>query len=136
MKNWLGMLSTIWLGLVTHKLRSFLTILGVVIGVASVITLMSIGHGAEAQILSNIQSLGSNLVTIRPGATVSFGGVRSSSGGVRTLTVEDADAIAQLPDITAVSPANTSNQQLIVGNQNTNAHDQRRQPRVSSALTT
>jgi putative ABC transport system permease protein len=121
MKSFLNFLSTIWMGLITHKLRSFLTILGVVIGVASVITLMSIGRGSEAQILSNIQSLGSNLLTIRPGAAVSFGGIRGSFGGSRTLTVEDADAIAQLPDITAVSPSNSSSLQLIVGSQNTNS---------------
>jgi putative ABC transport system permease protein len=122
MKTLLTFFSTIWMGLITHKLRSFLTILGVVIGVASVITLMSIGKGSEQQILSNIQSLGSNLVTIRPGASVSFGGVRGGFGGSRTLTVEDASAIAQqVPDITAVSPSNTSNLQLIVGNENTNA---------------
>jgi putative ABC transport system permease protein len=111
----------VWLGLSTHKLRSFLTILGVVIGVASVITLMSIGRGSEAQILSNIQTLGSNLITIRPGASV-FGGIRGGFGGVRTLTVEDANAIAQqVADVTAVSPSNTSNLQLIVGSKNTNS---------------
>jgi putative ABC transport system permease protein len=122
MKNWLSFLSTIWLGLITHKLRSFLTILGVVIGVASVITLMSIGRGSEAQILSNIQSLGSNLITIRPGASISFGGIRGGFGGVRTLTMEDADAIAQqVPDVTAVSPSNTSNMQLVMLGKNTNS---------------
>jgi putative ABC transport system permease protein len=122
MKYWLSFLSTIWLGLITHKLRSFLTILGVVIGVASVITLMSIGRGSEAKILSNIQSLGSNLITVRPGASVSFGGIRGGFGGARTLTMEDADAIAQqVADVTAVSPSNTSNLQLVVGSQNTNS---------------
>ncbi len=120
MKRRLSFITTVWLGLSTHKLRSFLTILGVVIGVASVITLMSIGRGAEAQILSNIQSLGANLVTIRPGASLGFGGVRSA-GGASSLTAEDAEAIAQLPDITAVSPANTSSLQLNVNGQNTSA---------------
>jgi putative ABC transport system permease protein len=120
MKNLMSFLSTVWLALSTHKLRSFLTILGVVIGVASVITLMSIGHGAEAQILSNIQTLGANMIAIRPGA-ITFGGIRSSFGAVRTLTLEDAEAISQLPDISAISPVNSSNQQLIVGGQNTNA---------------
>ena len=54
MKTWLNFLATVWLGLSTHKLRSFLTILGVVIGVASVITLMSVGRGAQTDILSRI----------------------------------------------------------------------------------
>ncbi len=121
MKKWLGTLTTVWLGLSTHKLRSFLTILGVVIGVASVITLMSIGKGSTQQILSNIQSMGANLISIRPGASM-FGGVRGAAGGVRTLTMEDADAIAQqVPNITAVSPSNTSNLQLVVGGKNTNS---------------
>jgi len=121
MKKWLGTLTTVWLGLSTHKLRSFLTILGVVIGVASVITLMSIGKGSTQQILSNIQSMGANLLSIRPGASM-FGGVRGAAGGVRTLTMEDADAIAQqVPNITAVSPSNTSNLQLVVGGKNTNS---------------
>jgi putative ABC transport system permease protein len=120
MKKLLSFISTIWLGLSTHKLRSFLTILGVVIGVASVITLMSIGRGSEAQILSNIQTLGSNLVTIRPGASI-FGGVRGFAQ-TRTLTIEDADAISQtIANVTAVSPSNSSNLQLVVGSKNTNA---------------
>jgi putative ABC transport system permease protein len=121
MKRRLSFFMTIWLGLSTHKLRSFLTVLGVVIGVASVITLMAIGRGTEAQILNNIQSLGANLITIRPGAAFSFGGVRSAIGGASTLTVEDAEAIAQLPDIAAVSPANSSSLQLNVNGQNTSA---------------
>jgi putative ABC transport system permease protein len=120
MKSLLTFLSTVWLGLSTHKLRSFLTILGVVIGVASVITLMSIGRGSEAKILSNIETLGSNLITIRPGASM-FGGVRGFAQ-TSTLTKEDADAISQtISNITAVSPSNSSNLQLMVGSKNTNA---------------
>jgi putative ABC transport system permease protein len=127
MKKLLGFLSTVWLGLSTHKLRSFLTMLGVVIGVASVITLMSIGKGAEAQILSNIESLGSNLVSISPGALTTVGGgvrvVRSFGGGAGgTLTVQDAEAIAQeVPDVVAVSPSYSTSLQLVAGTENTNA---------------
>jgi putative ABC transport system permease protein len=118
-KKWLGFLSTVWLGLVTHKLRSFLTILGVVIGVASVIVLMSIGQGTTKQIIENIQSMGSNLIAIRPGS-FTFGGVRG--GMSQTLTMEDASAIeAQVPNISAVAPSYTSNLQLVVGSKNTNA---------------
>jgi putative ABC transport system permease protein len=121
MKKLLGFLSTVWLGLSTHKLRSFLTMLGVVIGVASVITLMSIGKGAEAQILSNIQSLGSNLVSISPGS-FSFGGVRGAFGASQTLTVQDGEAIVEkVSGITAVSPSYSSNLQLVVGSENTNS---------------
>ena len=119
MKKWLSLLSTVWLGMSTHKLRSILTILGVVIGVASVITLMSIGRGTEAEILSNIQSLGSNLVTIRPGS-FTFGGVRG--GMSQTLTIDDSEAIAQqISNISAVSPTYSSSLQLVAGGKNTNS---------------
>jgi putative ABC transport system permease protein len=119
MKKWTSFLSTVWLGLSTHKLRSFLTMLGIVIGVAAVIILMSIGRGATAQILANIQSMGSDLITVRPGS-FSFGGVR---GGVSaTLTMEDAEAIAdQVSYISAVAPSYSSSLQLVVGSENTNS---------------
>ena len=122
MKKWLNFLATVWLGLSTHKLRSLLTILGVVIGVASVITLMSIGRGATASILANIESMGSDLITIRPGVSFGFGGVRGAGGSTQTLTMEDAEAIAEHIDyVSAVAPYNSSNLQLVVGNENTNA---------------
>jgi len=119
MKKWASFFSTVWLGLSTHKLRSFLTMLGIVIGVAAVIILMSIGRGATAQILANIQSMGSDLITVRPGS-FSFGGVR---GGVSvTLTMEDAEAIAdQVSYISAVAPSYSSSLQLVVGSENTNS---------------
>ncbi len=119
MKRWFGFFSTVWLGLVTHKLRSFLTILGVVIGVASVIVLMSIGQGSTQQILDSIQSMGANLITIRPGA-FTFGGVRG--GMSQTLTMEDSEAIAeQVSNIAAVAPSYTSSLQLVVGEKNVNS---------------
>jgi putative ABC transport system permease protein len=106
MKKWIEPLSTAWVGVITHKLRSSLTILGIVIGVAAVIALMSIGRGAEADIISRIETLGSDLITIRPGASVGFGGIRSAGGSVQTLTMEDAEAIAeQVPYISSVAPS-------------------------------
>jgi putative ABC transport system permease protein len=122
MRKWLDPLTTAWTGVISHKLRSFLTILGIVIGVGAVIALMSVGRGAESEILSNIQSLGANLVTIRGGAGFSFpGGVRAAFGSSQTLTENDAAAIAQLPNITAVSPSYTSSLQFNANGQNTNA---------------
>jgi putative ABC transport system permease protein len=119
MKKLLNFLATVWIGLSTHKLRSFLTILGVVIGVAAVISLMSIGKGVTASVLENIQSMGSDLVTVRPGA-FTFGGVRG--GSAQTLTMEDAEAIAeQVPYISAVAPTYSSNLQLVVGSENINS---------------
>jgi putative ABC transport system permease protein len=122
MKKWLGPLATVWLGLTTHKLRSFLTMLGIIIGVASVITLMSIGRGSTAQILANIQSMGANVITISGGMSFGPGGVRGAGGSTQTLTVEDAEAIAeQVSNISAVAPSSSSNLQLVVGSENMNA---------------
>jgi putative ABC transport system permease protein len=92
--------------LAANKLRSGLTMLGIVIGVGAVIALMSIGSGAQAAIAANIRSLGANLITITPGA-VSQGGVSQGNGTAPTLTVADATAIADpnnVPDAAAVSP--------------------------------
>ena len=117
MKKWVNFFNTVWLGLSTHKLRSFLTILGVVIGVASVITLMSIGEGTQARILSNIEEMGTDLVTIRPGART-FGGVRTAASN--TLTMEDAEAISGVPNVSAVAPTYGSSLQVVVGSENMN----------------
>jgi len=122
MKKRFNFLATVWVGLSTHKLRSFLTMLGIIIGVASVIILMSIGKGVTADILANIESMGSDLITISPGASVGFGGVRSAGGSTRTLTMEDAEAISeQVPYISAVAPSSSSNLQLVVGGENMNS---------------
>ena len=122
MKRWLEQLFTAWEGARTHKLRSSLTILGIVIGVAAVISLMSIGRGTQAQILSNIESLGSNLITVTPGMSFERGGVMRPIGSTTTLTLEDAQAIAeQVPYVTAVAPYSSSSQQLIFEINNMNA---------------
>jgi putative ABC transport system permease protein len=122
MNKWVEPLSSAWVGVRTHKLRSGLTMLGIVIGVAAVISLMSIGRGAEALIISNIQSMGSDLITISPGAYTGFGGVRGAGGSTRTLTMEDAEAIAeQVSYISSVAPSYSSNLQLVVGGENMNA---------------
>lgn len=119
MKTLVNLISTVWMGINTHKLRSFLTMLGIVIGVASVITLMSIGKGATASILESIESIGSNLITISPGSST-FRGVTGSSG--QTLTFEDAEAIAEQVDyVENVAPYYSAYTQIIYGNANTNA---------------
>jgi len=119
MKKWFEPLATAWVGVVTHKLRSSLTILGIVIGVAAVIALMSVGRGAEASIISGIESLGSDLIFISPGATEEKGGIKGAAGSAETLTLEDASAIAeQVPDITAVAPYYSSGLQVVVGSEN------------------
>ena len=122
MKKWFEPLATAWVGMVTHKLRSFLTILGFVIGVAAVITLMSLGRGAEAEIISRIEGIGSDLIIIRPGASIGHGGIMGAAGSANTLTLEDASAISeQVPYVTSVAPSYSRALQLVVRNQNINA---------------
>jgi len=123
MKKWFEPLATAWVGVVTHKLRSFLTMLGIVIGVAAVIALMSIGRGATADILERIGSMGSDLITISPGASVGPGGLRGVTGSVQTLSQEDATAIAeQVTYVDLVAPTYSSNLQLVVGGENMNVN--------------
>ena len=118
MKEWFEPLASAWIGVVTHKLRSFLTTLGIVIGVAAVIALMSIGRGAEASIISRFEELGSDLILIHPGA-FSSRGVSSAAGSATSLTLNDAVAISeQVPYIDSVAPFCSQSLQLVVGAQN------------------
>jgi putative ABC transport system permease protein len=118
MKRIFSPLSTAWIAVVTHKLRSFLTILGVVIGVAAVIILMSVGKGTESTILKNLSNLGANMITVRPGSS-SQGGVRGGFGSASTLTLEDANAIAaNVTNINGVAPTSNTVMQVVAGNQN------------------
>jgi len=87
-------------------MRSFLTVLGIVIGVGAVIGLMSIGRGVQAMVTQNISNLGTNLLFVRPGAAVE-GGVRQAQGTQMTLTLEDAQALLDPtldPYVVAVAP--------------------------------
>jgi len=107
--------------LVANKARSSLTILGIVIGIGSVIAMISIGQGAQGQIQSNIQSLGSNLISVSPGFQRSFSSVSSGRGSAISLTLEDAQAIAeQVPFVAAVAPEVSRRYQIIQKSQNTN----------------
>ena len=104
-----------------NKARSGLTMLGIVIGIASVIAMVAIGNGAQASIQANIESLGSNLLTVRPGAA-SSGGVRTSRGSAQTLTTDDADAIASsVQNVSGVAAEVTGNEQVTAKGTNTNA---------------
>jgi putative ABC transport system permease protein len=121
MKDWLEPLATAWVGIIAHKLRSFLTMLGIVIGVGAVITLMSIGKGAETSIINSIQGLGTNLLFISPGATTE-GGVRTASGSAASLTAEDAEAIStEIANVAFVAPTSGNSSQVVVGSQNMRA---------------
>lgn len=109
------------LSLSANKSRSVLTILGIVIGIGSVITMISIGQGAAADISSQIQSLGSNLLVVSPGSANSFGPVRGTQGSATTLVNSDAEAIAsQIQNIDALAPTVSSRKQVIAARNNTN----------------
>src|SRR3982751_5574262 len=88
--------------LTLNKLRTGLAILGIVIGIGSVIALVSLGQASQQAIQNQIQSLGANLLTIRPGSQ-STGAVRGAQGGATTLTNADAIAIKTSPQVTTVS---------------------------------
>ena len=103
-----------------NKLRAGLALLGIVIGVTAVISLMSIGRGAQAAITSRIESLGTNLLFVSPGAATQ-GGISSGEGSAATLTVDDAVALVDprfTPSVAAAAPEIRSNAQLVVGRKN------------------
>jgi len=112
-------LRTALTALATNKMRSALTVLGIIIGVTAVISLMSIGEGSQAAITSRIESLGTNLLYVRAGAS-SSGLVRGAQGSAATLTLEDADAIAELSSVAAVAPQTGTYAQVVAGTENTN----------------
>jgi len=97
----------------SSRLRAALTMLGVIIGVASVVSLVAVGQGATAGITKQLQSLGTNLLTVNPGR-VTFGATRGAAGSSTSLTLEDAAALAKLDGVAAVAPE-LSTQQIVVG---------------------
>ncbi len=105
-----------------NKTRTGLAILGIVIGIGSVIALISLGQASQAAITSQIQSLGANLLTVMPGSQRA-GAVRSAAGSVSTLTLDDALAIQSAEEVTTVlhvSPELTRRSQVTTGSSNTN----------------
>ena len=104
--------------LAASRLRAALTMLGVVIGVAAVISLVDVGEGATRGITNQLQGLGTNLLTINPGRSLS-GGTFLALGSATTLTTEDANAIARLNGIAAVAPELTTSEFVVAGGQNT-----------------
>ncbi|MEE3451967.1 ABC transporter permease [Dialister sp.] len=106
-----------WGSIVSNKMRSLLTMLGIIIGVAAVIALMSIGYGVQDKITSDISSLGSNTITVTPG-TGRKPGVRAAAGSMQTLTYKDYLAIKNLPNITYAAPLVNNSYLLVSGNKN------------------
>ena len=101
-----------------NRMRSALTMLGIIIGVAAVIAMVGVGAGATARIEQQIQSIGSNLIIVLPGS-ISSNGVRLGSGALATLTQDDAKAIAaECPSVSAVAPTVRGGVQVVYGNNN------------------
>jgi putative ABC transport system permease protein len=126
LRGGIGWLETLGFALSTlraNPVRTLLTALGVLIGVAAVVALLAIGRGSQESITSRITANGANLITVRSGAA-SSGGVRGAVGGSATLNLDDAAALAdpsRAPSVAAVSPEYGSFAQLVAGSNNTNA---------------
>jgi macrolide transport system ATP-binding/permease protein len=109
--------------IVSHKMRSILSMLGILIGVAAVIAMLALGQGARESISQRLASLGSNLLMVRPGSH-RFHGVALEAGAVTRFTLQDADVIAGLPQVKDVSASVSGRAQVVYGNKNWNTQVQ------------
>ena len=119
--NWSETVRTAYEAIRTRRLRSGLTVLGILIGIAAVMLTVGLGQGAQAKVAAQINQLGSNLLIVSPGSTTSSTGVRGGRGSATTLTSDDAAMLADkrvAPDVAAVAPVSTSSQSLTVGTTN------------------
>jgi putative ABC transport system permease protein len=119
--NWAETFRTGLDAVFAHRMRSLLTTLGILIGIAAVMLTVGLGLGAQATITSQINSLGSNLLVITPGSTTGSGGVRAGAGSASTLTPGDAAALADktvAPDIAGVAPVVQRATSLTAGGSN------------------
>lgn len=116
----IAMLGEAWRAMSANRLRTLLTMLGMVIGVGAVVLMMAVGEGARYAVSQSINSMGSNLFVVLSGSN-NTGGVRSGSGNAPTLTVNDADAMAELSDVQGVAPVHTGNAQIVYGPNNWSA---------------
>ncbi|PWB39768.1 MAG: multidrug ABC transporter substrate-binding protein [Rhodocyclales bacterium] len=115
-----AMLHEAWRAMGANRLRTLLTMLGMVIGVGAVVLMMAIGQGAQYAVAQTISSMGSNIFVVLSGFT-STGGVRSGSGNAPTLNVSDANAIAELDGVDTVAPVHWGSVQMVYGPNNWNA---------------
>ena len=116
--NWLETLRTAVDAVRAHRLRSMLTMLGIVIGISSVVLTVGLGLGAQEQVRKQIDSLGSNLLIISPGSSTDSSGVRGGFGSASTLTLADAQAIADrsvAPDVARVAPTSSAMTSVTAG---------------------
>ncbi|HEX5337462.1 MAG TPA: ABC transporter permease, partial [Gallionella sp.] len=112
-----AMLGEAWRAMGANRMRTLLTMLGMVIGVGAVVLMMAVGQGAQYAVSQTISAMGSNLFILVSGSS-STGGVRSGSGNAPSLTVSDADAIAELPGVQNVAPVHPGNAQIVYGPNN------------------
>ncbi|WP_417069916.1 ABC transporter permease [Niveibacterium terrae] len=112
-----AMLAEAWQAIGANRLRTALTMLGMVIGVGAVILMLAVGQGAQQQVEASIASMGSNLFIVLSGSTTS-GGLRMGGGAAPTLTLADAQSIAELPSVSAASPATPGTAQMVYGPNN------------------
>ena len=106
-----------WKALSRHPLRTGLAMLGMVVGVASVVVMLAVGQGSQERVRSVMRALGSNVLIVASGASTA-GGVRQASGTAPSLALEDAQAIRSLPSVKAVAPLTYGTAQLVYGAQN------------------
>jgi putative ABC transport system permease protein len=113
--SWLETLRTGLSAVLSHRLRSLLTMLGILIGIAAVILTVGLGQGAQRQVSNEINALGSNLLIVSPGSTTSTAGVRGGFGSASTLTTSDAAALSSsvaTPDVEAVAATKSTAEEL------------------------
>jgi putative ABC transport system permease protein len=118
--NWLETLRTGVNGVRSHRMRSSLTVLGILIGIAGVIIAVGLGEGASSQVTSEINALGSNVLTITPGSSTSTTGIRQALGSASTLTMTNVSALenkVDAPDIKAVAPISSDDEVLTAGSE-------------------
>ncbi len=118
--TWLETLRTGVNGVRSHRLRSSLTVLGILIGIAGVIVAVGLGEGASSQVTSEINSLGSNVLTITPGSSTSSTGIREALGSASTLTMQDVSALSSpvdAPDVKAAAAITSDTEVLTAGSE-------------------
>jgi putative ABC transport system permease protein len=115
----IDILSEAWISMKATLLRTFLTMLGIIIGVASVVLMLAIGMGAESDVKKIISSIGSNVVVVSSGKLVA-GAVRLATGSAQTLTVDDAKAISEFSEVDVLAPAIQKAAQIVYGSNNWN----------------
>jgi putative ABC transport system permease protein len=119
--RWRDTLRTATEAVRSHRLRSLLTVLGILIGIGAVILTVGIGNGARAEVRDQIDELGTNLLVVSPGSSTDSSGIRGGFGSASTLTVGDAEALADptaAPDVAAVAATTTSSVSLVNGDTN------------------